>query len=252
MNKSYHFNEESVSDYPRDTTGKTLYAPGEMVVKYIGTEKDVDVPEGIKAIGDNAFFDCETIVKVSLPSSLVWIGHQAFSRCPNLKEITIEEGLEQTHKAIFSDLPSLEKVHLPNTLKHMQDHMFVNCTSLQTVNIPDQITGIWSDTFDNCPSLKSLFFGAQFTPRAYALEKYPELTQFSVSENNERIKVLDNIVFSKDGKRLLLAGKNIEGCFTVPEGVEVIESCAFAHCNKMTEIVFPSTLYQEYYQGLYR
>ena len=94
MNKNYLCNEESVSGYPQDATGQTVYAPGEMVIKYTGTEKDVAVPEGIKAIGDDAFSDCETIVTVSLPSSLVWIGHQAFSKCPNLKEITIEEGLE--------------------------------------------------------------------------------------------------------------------------------------------------------------
>lgn len=244
MNKNYLCNEESVSGYPQDATGQTVYAPGEMVIKYTGTEKDVAVPEGIKAIGDDAFSDCETIVTVSLPSSLVWIGHQAFSKCPNLKEITIEEGLEQTHKAIFSELPSLEKVHLPNTLKYMQDRMFVNCASLQTVNIPDKITSIWTHTFSNCPSLKNLFFGAQFTPRAYDFENTPELTQFSVSESNEKIKVLDNIVYSKDGKKLLLARKNIEDCFTVPEGVEVIESYAFAHCKKLTEVVFPSTLYE--------
>ena len=244
MDKNYLCNEESVSGYPVDATGETIYAPGEMVVKYIGTEKDVSVPEGIKAIGDDAFSDCETIVKVSLPSSLVWIGHQAFSKCPNLKEITIEEGLEQTHKAIFSELPSLEKVHLPNTLKYLQDRMFVNCASLQTVNIPDKITSIWTDTFSNCPSLKSLFFGAQFAPRAYGFENTPELAQFSVSENNEKIKVLDNIVYSTDGKKLLLARKNIEGCFIVPEGVETIDSYAFAQCKKLTEVVFPSTLFE--------
>ena len=85
MNKNYLCNEESVSGYPQDATGQTVYAPGEMVIKYTGTEKDVAVPEGIKAIGDDAFSDCETIVTVSLPSSLVWIGHQAFSKCPNLK-----------------------------------------------------------------------------------------------------------------------------------------------------------------------
>ena len=244
MNKNYLFNEESVSGYPQDATGQTVYAPGEMVIKYNGTEKDVVVPEGIKAIGDNAFSDCETIVTVSLPESLVWVGYQAFSKCPNLKEITIKEGLEQTHKAVFSDLAALEKVHLPNTLKYMQDRMFVNCPMLQTVNIPDKVTSIWSDTFNNCPSLKSLYLGAQFTPRAFHFEKAPELTQFSVSEDNEKIMVLDNIVYSKDGKKLLLARKDIEGCFIVPEGVETIDSYAFAHCNKLTEIIFPSTLYE--------
>ena len=79
MNKNYLFNEEFISDYPIVTVGeKMLYAPGEMVVKYIGTEEDVVVPEGIKAIGDNAFSDCGTIVTVSLPESLVWVGHHAF------------------------------------------------------------------------------------------------------------------------------------------------------------------------------
>ena len=53
MNRNYLCNEESVSGYPQDATGQTVYAPGEMLIKYTGTEKDVVVPEGIKAIGDD-------------------------------------------------------------------------------------------------------------------------------------------------------------------------------------------------------
>ena len=244
MNKNYLFNEEFISDYPIVTVGeKMLYAPGEMVVKYIGTEEDVVVPEGIKAIGDNAFSDCGTIVTVSLPESLVWVGHHAFSKCPNLKEITIKEGLENTHKRVFSDLPALEKVHLPNTLEDMLC-MFANCPMLQTVNIPDKVKYIDYDTFYKCPSIKSLYLGDQFVPSASDFEKTLELTQFFVSEDNEKIKVLNNIVYSKDGRKLLLARKDVEGCFFVPEGVETIKSYAFAHCEKLTEIVFPSTLYE--------
>lgn len=244
MNKNFLLNEEVVFYYPQDATGQTVYNPGEWVIKYIGKEKEVVVPEGIKAIGDNAFSDCEVIVRVLLPKSLVWIGERAFSKCPNLKEVTIKDGLEKTtFGIIFADLPSLEKVNLPNTLGCLSDRMFTNCPMLRTSNIPDKLNYIYPNPFDHT-SIKTLYLGAQVIPRGINFRRTSELTEFFVSEENEKIIVRDNIVYSKNGKQLLVARKNIEGCFCVPEGVETIDSFAFAHCGRMTEIVFPSSLYE--------
>lgn len=244
MSASFLFNEAQLENYPNSANGMTLYAPGEVIVKFIGTEADVIVPEGVKAIGDAAFSGCATIETAILPASLLWIGQGAFSKCPNLKRVEIKEGVEETHLNLFSDCPSLECVILPNSLKNLQRGTFANCTSLRSVNIPDPVSHLLLDPFSNCPSLEHIHCGAQYVPTAFKLQNYPALKRFTASDKNDKIKIVDNVIYSHDGKKLLLCRKDIEGCFVIPDGVETIESYAFAHCLKLTEVVFPSTLYE--------
>lgn len=244
MNTSFLFNENQLETYPGDAKGMTVYAPGEIIVKFIGTETDVVVPEGVKAIGDEAFSGCTTVETVKLPSSLLWIGLGAFSKCPNLIRVEISEGIEKTHLELFSDCPSLECVILPNSLKNLERGMFANCTSLRSVNIPDSVSHLMSDPFSNCPSLEHIHFGALYIPEPFKLQNFPSLKRFTVSDKNDKIKIIDNIIYSHDGKKLILCRKDIEECFVVPDGIDTIESYAFAHCLKLTEVVFPSTLYE--------
>lgn len=53
------------------------------------------IPEGVTAIGDNAFSNLEKLGKVTLPvKSLVSIGDNAFDNCPVLKEITMNSSIK--------------------------------------------------------------------------------------------------------------------------------------------------------------
>ena len=135
MNTGFLLNENQLENYPNSANGMTLYAPGEVIVKFIGTEADVIVPEGVKAIGDAAFSGCATIETAILPASLLWIGQGAFSKCPNLKRVEIKEGVEETHLNLFSDCPSLECVILPNSLKNLQRGTFANCICCLTLSV---------------------------------------------------------------------------------------------------------------------
>ena len=244
MNISFLLNEEQLENYPYSNDVKTLYAPGEVIVKFIGTEADVIVPEGIKAIGDGAFSGCTTIETVILPSSLLWIGLGAFSKCPNLKRVEIREGIEETHLELFSDCTSMECAILPNSLKSLQRGMFANCTSLRSVNIPDSVSHLMLSSFNNCPALEHIHCGAKYTPTGFDWGGYPALKRFTASDKNDKIKIVDDVVYSYDGKKLFLCRRDVEGCFAIPEGVETIEPFAFAHCLKLTEVVFPSTLFE--------
>src|SRR5699024_1887318 len=51
------------------------------------------VPEGIRAIGAEAFADCSSLRSIELPGSLTAIGDMAFSWCDSLSGIELPEGL---------------------------------------------------------------------------------------------------------------------------------------------------------------
>lgn len=241
---NYLLNENTIEDYPSSALGYTKYAPGEVILEYKGSDKDVAVPEGVKMIADKAFADCDTIEYATLPSSLVWIGRGAFSKCKNLKRIEIKDGIEDFDYDSFSGCSSLAEAILPNSLKDIPRGTFTNCTSLRSISIPDNVSWLWNTPFWNCSSLEHIHFGAQFDLTAKDFQDCSALKTFTVSENNEKITIIDNIVYSRDGKKLLLSRKDVEGCYQIPEGVEEIAPYAFANCLKLTEVIFPSTLYE--------
>ena len=54
--------------------------------------KTITIPEGVKEIGDWAFFNCESLHKVVLPVSVVAIGNRAFDKCSPMLEIIVPRG----------------------------------------------------------------------------------------------------------------------------------------------------------------
>ncbi|HIQ81473.1 MAG TPA: leucine-rich repeat domain-containing protein, partial [Candidatus Pullichristensenella stercorigallinarum] len=51
------------------------------------------VPEGVKAIGEKAFWNRSSLESVVIPEGVTVIGAGAFEDCKNLKSIVIPEGV---------------------------------------------------------------------------------------------------------------------------------------------------------------
>lgn len=64
--------------------------------------------------------------------------------------------------------------------------------------------------------------------------------EFFLNPENEFMKCADNVIFSRDGKRLMsYARYDTRSEYTVPNGTEVIEERAFENCNFIKRITFP-------------
>ena len=50
---------------------------------------DIVIPAGIKNIGNDVFFGCESLTSVVIPDGVTSIGEQAFGDCYSLKNIII-------------------------------------------------------------------------------------------------------------------------------------------------------------------
>ncbi len=101
-----------------------------VLVKYNGTDTEVTVPSGTKAIAD-AFFG-KDITSIDLGDDLVTVGNNAFYGCRSLESIT-----------------------LPSTCTTVGDMAFAGCTSLKTVEYAGGLTSIGFCSFANCPELKT-------------------------------------------------------------------------------------------------
>ncbi|MBR5438527.1 MAG: leucine-rich repeat domain-containing protein, partial [Clostridia bacterium] len=71
-----------------------------------------EVPEGIEAIGDLAFYDSLYLKNIYLPESLTYIGNEAFHCASALEEITIPESVEFIGFAAFAHCFSLKNVYM--------------------------------------------------------------------------------------------------------------------------------------------
>ena len=74
---------------------------GTTLVKYIGDEKNVKIPNGIKEIGCDAFRDNEDIVSVEFSQEVEMVGSYAFDGCDNLKCLTFGSSLKHIQFGAF-------------------------------------------------------------------------------------------------------------------------------------------------------
>lgn len=87
--------------------------------KYIGDDRIIDIPEGVRVIGERAF-SYRGMEEVHFPSSLRRINHEAFSNCNDLKEVVLPEGIEVLMSSAFYYCKSVEHIVLPSTLRHLE------------------------------------------------------------------------------------------------------------------------------------
>ena len=81
----------------KDENGYVTYNDGVevLLLGYLGSEKDIVIPEGVTRIVQYAFFK-DDILSVTLPESLTAIGNSAFDGCDNLKEVYNNSALDIT------------------------------------------------------------------------------------------------------------------------------------------------------------
>ena len=92
------------------------------------------IPDGVKYIGECAFWKCEELKSVNIPNSVIDIGTSAFAGCESLKKINIPDSVERIHTDAFAYCYSLEEITLPTSLKFMSYCAFYGCNSLKKIN----------------------------------------------------------------------------------------------------------------------
>ena len=205
------------NDFEFEVTG------GKAAVKrYTGSGGNVVIPartpDGteVTALGKGAFFRCIGLTAVTIPDGVTVIGEGAFCGCRSLTGITIPESVKEIGSFAFSGCTGIKEVTLPAGVTGIGSKAFSGCTSLIRFRVPDEASADWNGLLE-----------AMDHPAASKASVYMPLT------------LADGVLFSGDGKTLVLCFPGKEGRYCVPAGVTGIGPYAFWNCTGLTEIILP-------------
>lgn len=116
----------------------------------------VSLPDGLRVIGERAFYNCPVLKTVHIPNTVVEIGKWAFSECKNIQEMIIPDGVVTIEEGAFENCTGLKQVKLPNELEIISEKLFSGCGELLQVSLPKNLRSIGICAFCNCKNLSEL------------------------------------------------------------------------------------------------
>ncbi len=198
----------------------------------------ITIPDSITSIGKSAFSGCKGLTSITIPDSVTNIGASAFHHCTGLTEIELSDSLTSISDSMLRNCNSLTSITIPDSVSSIGNSAFRNCEGLTAVTIPDRVTGIGESAFYCCESLEIITIGKKVKSIGrYAFCSGDALTSIEVAEDNRYYQSLNGNLYSKDGKTLLQypAGKPDES-FSIPRKVSCIGIEAFYNCKNLKSI----------------
>ncbi|MBQ3015220.1 MAG: leucine-rich repeat protein, partial [Clostridia bacterium] len=122
--------------------------------------KKVILPEGLKLIGEHAFYFATNLINVNIPSTVTEIGDSAFAGCSRLSGVSLPEGLVKLGSLAFHSCSAITELKLPASLTSIGSYAFAYCSKLTSVEIGSGITAIPSNAFYDCVNLEDLILPA--------------------------------------------------------------------------------------------
>ncbi len=133
------------------------------LVKYLGKERTITIPNSVTSIGDEAFYRCSELTSITIPNSVTSIGYSAFSGCSGLTSITIPNSVTNIGGYAFSGCTGLTSITIPNSVTNIGNWAFNGCRGLTSITIPNSVTNIEYDVFRYCSGLTSVSIPSSVT-----------------------------------------------------------------------------------------
>lgn len=117
----------------------------------------IRIPDGVKQIGDYAFYKAKNLKAVRFPSTVEIIGNSAFEECTKLKTMSIPYPCKTIGDKAFKNCKILASVLLPEGLLTIGDDCFNGCVAIESMVFPQSLVSIGGGALAFNPNLKSIF-----------------------------------------------------------------------------------------------
>ncbi|MDD6395233.1 MAG: leucine-rich repeat protein [Firmicutes bacterium] len=203
----------------------------------------VSFGENIESIGSMAFKGCTSLLKVSLPDSVTSLGSGAFMNCTSMKNAVIGSGVSEIHSDTFRGCSELVSVSFGKSVRTVGNSAFEGCVSLKSIALGGVIEKIGALAFYNCAVLTKAELGAHVKEIGTgAFSGCTSLSTLSVSNENNSFVSKNGILYSRDGKTLIMCPQGAKGQVLVNGSTEKISDYAFSGCDDITGINIPDSV----------
>ena len=127
-----------------------------VLVKYYGLSSSAVIPDGVKRIGDDAFYYCKRLRKITIPGSVTSIGRSAFYECSRLTDVTIPNSVTSIDDWAFAYCTQLKEIIIPGSVTSIGDSAFSDCKNLTAVTISHGVRSIGKYAFATCSQLTAV------------------------------------------------------------------------------------------------
>lgn len=208
---------------------------------------EIVLNDGIKTLGNYAFWNFRNLKNIIIPESVTNIGESAFHGCTALSNLTLPDSITEIDGEAFSNCVSLGKVTLPKNLTLLGNDVFEYCNAeitfpssleripelgmnaVRKVNIPEGVKIIGEDAFWACSNLKEITLPSTITSIESGAFFNTSISGFNYPQNIDSIPI-----------NAFCGTKLTE--FSVPPKVTEINDDAFYNCTDLVKISIPESV----------
>lgn len=138
---------------------------GGTLSKYLGSDKNVVVPDGVTVIGENAFAEAYDVETITIPDSVQAISKKIMGTVyswddeqkPQLKKLIVGNGVSSIGEEAFENCQNLKQVIFGNRLATIGARAFSGCGDLEEIDLSHtMVTEVQEEAFNDCYSVKNL------------------------------------------------------------------------------------------------
>lgn len=230
--KFYDYNANPVN------FSKSLTLNGENIV-------DLTIPDDVEAIGDFAFYNCNSLKSIDLGKGTKSVGQSAFYYCYNVPTLTIPGNITEIGTAAFTSMRGITEITFCNGITTIGDDAFKGCQGITRISLPASVRKIGATAFASCSALAEVEFSSAVDSIGKdAFSLCTKIAKVSIPTLEDWCKI--NFETTKSNpvsvsKTLFVNNQELTKV-DLPQGIGKVKNYTFHSLEKVESITLPTDL----------